>query len=111
MCEFRRTPSGRFHEDHHGDGSNAPNCIIRVRIRCRDDFCDETITVVIMDRDTGEALTNPEPLECDDSNREYELPMAIRGPLQLRKAVMRFRCCGEEKDGEMDDIWVRCDRG
>lgn len=23
--------------------------------------------------------------------------------------VMRFRCCGEEKEGEQDGIWVRCE--
>jgi hypothetical protein len=107
MCEFRRTPIGRFPDRHHG--SDAPNCTIDVRIRCLEDFCDDPIEVVIVDRDSGESLTEPTMLECDGSDREYSLPMAVSCGLEARRTVMRFRCCDQERDGEADRIWIRCE--
>lgn len=109
MCEFRQAPIGRFDPIHKGDGSSAPNCVIRVHVRCLPDFCDEAIAVVIVDRESDAPLTEPKPVECDGQDHTYDLRMSISGPLQFRSVVMRFRCCGQEKDGRQDAIWVRCE--
>lgn len=109
MCEFRNTPIGRFLEGHHGDGSDAPNCTIDVRVRCLADFCDESIELVIVDRDTGEDLTEPVGLDCTGADRRYSLPVRIADALTARNVVMRFHCCDRDRDGQEDRIWVRCE--
>ena len=109
MCEFKRPPALRYDDLHLGDGNAAPNCIIRVWIMCRSDFCvDGTIEVQIVDQETGEELTDFVGVTCAGNDVRHDIAMKLHGPLQFRRAKAVFRCCDTTKEGAVRPIWVRC---